>query len=119
MFLASKTWHKFLVQWTFIINMAHNNDDTDDASLKHSCPIKPCSFGHMHASLQNTAVFCLVQETCPRKILRKEAWGTKIVHVDLYSFLYNSCERVWPLLLMVKPRPTKVYCWDLLEQNFL
>jgi len=30
--------------------MADSNDGTDKASLKHSQPIKPDNFGHVHAS---------------------------------------------------------------------
>jgi len=53
---------------------ADNNEDTEDATQKHSRPIKSCNFGHDRASsLRETelcSVWCkkLVQEkSCSRK----------------------------------------------------
>jgi len=65
--------HKFLVQEACTTNTADNNT-INDASQKHSQPIKPHNFGHVFE--RNEAVSYSVQENCARKKLRKKASHT-------------------------------------------
>ena len=85
---------KFPVQESFTTNMTDNKYDTDYASRKHSQPIEPHNFGHMHASflcrfelrsIQCKKQLVLVQESMTRA---EETCSTiRLVEVFLYTVL--------------------------------